>query len=514
MSLTNRLDQQHAELAVIKASEVEFTDGPDAALQVLGPPADPIRMRAVLGILIRAGRHQQAADLISEQHPHEKWVDIGAFAFAFLGETDRARKTIDRADECSDPFVIRKTRFGFAGGIIERWHVRYGDESLLAVKDWPTSDLDLARSVIDVLDPLLSIVRTNRRIQGELQLGAVTYAVYCSHILKDQQQFSLYAGWLVKHIPVPLMVAELCLRRLIDCPVNLASRLSGENPGEFQAAYLAALVDRELLNHAEEAFDALVRLASKATTDDEKKSVCIGLFETSGKCSPEKIDLAIQVVKELRPNDSRLFGLLQTFQKIAAGDLGDARRHLDVLRDESDGVWWQVHAQLCEKTGDEDGAQTGWEKASELLPHPAVVRRSVQASLDRRRFESAVRGLKKLLINSPNSAHDLKALAWTLVKLSDYAQASEYLQLLVTIDPLNTEYRLGLAQCLARSARTSDAIIVLEPVCKGKEQPTEAILLQSELLRAHGRTDDAIKLLETIAGDHWDEPGCTQRTGG
>ena len=88
MSLTDRSDEQRSQLAAIAASEAELTDGPTAALAILGPPADPVRMRATLGILVRAKRHQDAADLIRNQPPNEKWIELGALVLAFLGDIE------------------------------------------------------------------------------------------------------------------------------------------------------------------------------------------------------------------------------------------------------------------------------------------------------------------------------------------------------------------------------------------------------------------------------------------
>ena len=110
------------------------------------------------------------------------------------------------------------------------------------------------------------------------------------------------------------------------------------------------------------------------------------------------------------------------------------------------------------------------------------------------------------MAETPDNQRDLKALAWALVQLQDYAQAAEYLEQLVSLDPSNDEHRLGLAQCLGRSGQTRQAIVALQPLCDREDPPFEAILIQSEFLHADGRPDDAIGLLDKIAGDHWDEP--------
>ncbi len=121
MSLAGPLDEQHAELAATKAFEVELADGPEAALKTLGPPIDRIRMRATLGILLRTDRCREAADLVRDLTPDDKWVDLGALAFALSGETRQARKMVERADESPDPLVMRRTRLAVARGIVRAW---------------------------------------------------------------------------------------------------------------------------------------------------------------------------------------------------------------------------------------------------------------------------------------------------------------------------------------------------------------------------------------------------------
>lgn len=507
MSLTEKLAEQHARIAVLKASEAELTQGPDAALALLGPPTDPIRMHATLGILIRAGRHQQAADILVDQRPDEKWIHFAAFLYAYLGQLDKARSMVDRADNSSDPAVMRLVHLGFAEGVIDFWRNREPNKALLETRPWSKPDTDLAKTTLEILDPLLSLVCANQRIDGEFELGAVTYAAYCAHIADDDRLLTRCGNWLVRYTPLPLIAAELCLRNLIEeSPEGLPTRLRLENPGNFQAGILASLVERDLLGNVNEAFDSLLKLGDAAKTDAHKDALCGALFETSGGCDPARIEKAAELIKKLRPDDNRLYGFVQAIKHLVEENAAAAKADLDAIRDEADGRWWQLYAQLCQQNDDEDSAQYAWAKASELLPHPDIVRRSVKASLDRKKYASAIDGLLKLLEIDPTNAQHLNATACSYFQMGDLAQARNYFSRLVNAAPNNVEYRMKFAHCLARLAQVSEAIEILEPVCSQEDLPLAAIFFQSELLMTDNRPADAFRLLEPIAADHWDDP--------
>ncbi len=506
MSSTENHERDAPDLAAIRASEIELTEGADAALKSLGPLSDPVRLSAALEILVHADRYEEAAQLIVDRPVDREWIVWATFALARVGDIQGATNLVARADDWRDRHVVRRTRLFFAEGVVQRWVEDCGGNSLLARKDWKDADIDLAQTVLEALDPLLSSVSADRKIESGLALDAVVFAVYCSHILKDEMLILKYATWLKEHTPVPLIVGELCLRRIIECPSNLAIRLRIEHAGAFQAELLAALVERELLEHAPEAFDALVSLAPTASTDVEKESVCVAIFETCGRCPQDRIDKAIEIVTDLRPDDARLASILRASKFIATENPDEAKLELEAVRDESDGVWWQAFAQYCEAINDHKGAQHAWLKASNLLPHPDVLRRSVQASLERRHFQNAVASLEKLLEAEPDVQMHMEALAWTLFQLGDYSKGAEKYEQLVTLNPDTPEYRMGLAQCLARSARTEKAIEVLAPVCDGGDAPIEAVLMQSGMLESVGRAGKGLELLEAVAADHWDDP--------
>lgn len=507
MSLTDHLAEQEARIAVLKASEIELTDGADAALAALGPLTDPIRMRTALAILLRADRHNVAADLIRDRRVDDKWIDLAALVFAFLGEIGRARSLVERADSSPELPIMQSSRIGFAEGVLDQWKMRRPTESLLATQEWAETDIELAKTVIGLLDPLLAAVRAVRRIDSELTLAAVTYATWCARIAGDQQLFAQCTNWLLRHEPIPLIVAELSLRGLIrEVPAGLPNRLRVEHSGDFQASFLAAMVQRELFGQFQEAFEAFVELSTRDLTEDDKESICVALFETCSQCGPPQMDRALQIITSIRPEDVRLRTFLLVAKHVAEGNLTEAVTQLNSVRNESDGVWWQVQAQLHEKLGEDEAAQRAWEKASDMFPHPSVIRRSIKASIDRKKYQSAVRELRKALQTEPTNEQHLKVLAWTLAQLNDHASAVPILSQLVEIAPSNDEYRQALAQSLARTARIGEAIQALRPVCEKEEPPIDALLLQSEFLGTNNEQAAAFRLLDSVAADHWDEP--------
>jgi hypothetical protein len=343
VSPTDKQVEQAARLAVLKATEAELTEGTDAALAVLGPPNHPIRMRGALGILLRADRPQDAVALIKDQRVDEKWIDLAAVAFAFCGDTSRARELVAQADQSPELPVMRSARLGFAEGLIEQWRKRHPRQSLLEVDPWTPEDTGLAGTALELLEPLLSLVRANRQIDSEFDLSAVINATYFAHIAGNHQAFRECTAWLVRYIPLPVLVAELALRSLIpQVPDNLPARLRLEHLGEFQPAFLAALIERDLQNNPKASFEALAGIATLQLTDAEKESLAIVLFETCAKCGTEQIEQTIHLVENLCPSNSRMPPLLRAIKDLVVGDLDQATSKLTAIRDDTDAIWWQA----------------------------------------------------------------------------------------------------------------------------------------------------------------------------
>ncbi|MFL6546791.1 MAG: tetratricopeptide repeat protein, partial [Candidatus Udaeobacter sp.] len=463
-------------------------------------------MRGTLGILVRAKRIDDAADIIRGKTPDAEWVYWAAYVYKYVGNPSLANEAVRIGDNSADPLTMRRTRLFFANGFIDRIQASINEESLLSQSKWPEKTKDEANGAIEVLDPLISLVRANRAISGDLQLTSIICALSCAHIAGDRDLFSQCCDWLVPYVPVPLVMGEICLRQLHATPDGFATRLRVEHAESFQARLIAALIERDVLHEPVKAYDALVRLSDDASDATKKEVVAERLFETCCECGPERAQQTIAIIAKLQSPDSPLIGLLDAMLLLHANDLAGAEAKLLALRDEDDPSWWQTYATLCDKKGEYDAARDAWEKASELLPHPDLQRRAIQASLDRRKFESAVRGLARLVEAGDATDKDRDVLARLLAQLGRYPEAVQQLESLVSANPDSVEWRMTLAQCYSHCARGQDGIHVLEKVFDVDDPPLDAFFLQSQLLAAAGKPNEAFALLKSAAGDFWDEP--------
>ena len=127
---------------------------------------------------------------------------------------------------------MRRTRLAFAEGAIDWLREQRGDESLPRHILWEERFVDLALTVIDVLDPLLSLVKANRAIKGDLQLGAVIHAVDpCRTLRVKSEVFPNSQNGLLDTFQYRCSLRSPSLRGMAEHPENLPTRLRMEHPG-------------------------------------------------------------------------------------------------------------------------------------------------------------------------------------------------------------------------------------------------------------------------------------------
>ena len=290
----------HSELLVLRAGRDEILSGTDAALKTLGPPTDAVRMRGTLGILVRAKRINDAANVIRGKTPDAEWVYWAAHVYNYVGDESLANEAVRIGDNSADPLTMRRTRVFFGNGFIDRIQASLNDDSLLSQSHWPEQTKEESNRAIEVLDPLISLVRANRGISGDLQMSAMVCALLCAYISGDRELFSECCDWLVPYVPVPLIMGEICLRQMHPIPDGFTSRLRVEHAGSFQARLIAALIERDVLHEPERAYDELVRLSDDASDDTKKEIVAERLFETCCVCGSARRNKPLPLLQSFK----------------------------------------------------------------------------------------------------------------------------------------------------------------------------------------------------------------------
>src|SRR2546427_5466517 len=86
----------------------------DAALARLTRKTDPESIRLTLDILLNAKRYAEAASLIRERVPDERWCDKAVSALVWHGELETAKQLLTWSKSLADRTTRRRCLFMFA----------------------------------------------------------------------------------------------------------------------------------------------------------------------------------------------------------------------------------------------------------------------------------------------------------------------------------------------------------------------------------------------------------------
>jgi len=160
-----------------------------------------------------------------------------------------------------------------------------------------------------------------------------------------------------------------------------------------------------------------------------------------------------------------------------------------------------------EKEEEAELAEEAWRRASELIPHKDIVKRSAQASYEQKRYTRERLSLEILLDKSPDDQEILTNFVHCLFNLRDFPAAIDPLKRLITLQPKAIPPRVWLTQAYMRIAKVKDAIDALDQVLEtGDEVGFDLYQLYDQLLRADGRPKDSLKKLKTVLPRFKEEP--------
>lgn len=508
MPESDRGTDHEARIASLLAFEASINDSVEAGLAALGTLDDPARVYAALQLLVQNNRFQDAIDLVGGHSPHYKWIDLAVYAQVALRDVGSARALLEIAREsCEAGWVADRCRIAVADGVFsEVLNDSLGVE-FVARGGLSDEDRVLLEFVIEALNPILAPVRLSGRVDAAIQRAAVEFAANAYGLLGQFPQITDLVQPMIRCRPVPLLLAQLTLRRICEPPKGLSGRLRVEHPNSFSAAFLAALLDREIYERSQESLDSLIGLQQMARDHGQEavEQLSQGLFETASAMRVADLSRARSVVDELlgTPNRYRLYFDSAAFLMQDQPDA--ALRELNSHPREHDAAWWQIAAKAHESSDDLDKASQCWERACELMPHPDMLNRFAGMSIQQHRFEDAVRALKTAVVQSPDDPRLLEQLAFAHTRLRQYSEAGIIFEKLRRLHPDVTLFRINLAICQVHSGDPSSALDSLDRVVDPSQPDLQLLGLRTGILKSLDRAKEAFADLQRLQGDFWDD---------
>lgn len=508
MPETERGGDHPARIASLFAFEAAITANVEAGLAVLGTLNDPVRIHSAMQLLVLNGRFQDAVDLAASHKPHCKWLDLAVYAHVALRDIEPAKELLDLACKSCEPgWVSDRCRISVADAVFGEVLQDTLGANLVTTVGLSEEDRSLLEFVVEALNPLVEPVRLLGRIEGAIQRFAVEFVANAYGLLGQLSQIAELVRPMIDCRPVPLLLAQLTLRKVCEPPNGLPGRLRVEYPDSFSARFLAAILDRDIYNRPQEAFKSQIGLQNMARDNGAEaiEQLCRGLFETASGIDLATLARARRVVDTLlgASNSFQLYFDTVAFLFQDRPDAALAEINADPRVEEA--IWWQLKAQAYELSKDLAKAAECWDNACQLVPHPDLLNRFAGLSIQQHRFEDAVRALKSAVTRSPEDPRILEQLAFAHTRLREFSEATAIFAQLAQIQPNVTRYRTNLALCQARSGDPSSALISIDTAVDFSHPDLQVFGLRTEILRSLGRVKDAFSDLNRVRDVFWGE---------
>lgn len=505
MPESGRGGDHEARIASLRAFEVAITRDVNSGLAQLGVLDDPARMYGAMQLLVQNNRFQDAIDLVISRPPNCKWIDLAVYAQVALKNVGAARALLDFAREsCEAGWISDRCRIAVADGIFSEVLDEVG---LVARRGLTDEERVLLEFVIEALNPLVAPVRLTGRVDGAMQRAAIEFATQAYGLLGLYSQITDLVQPMIKCHPVPLLLAQLTLRRICEPPKGLSGRLRVEHPNSFSAGFMAALLDREVYGRSRESLDSLIGLQQMARDNGQEaiEQLCQALFETGSGLDMAALARARSVVDGLLGNSNRHRLYFDCVALLMQDRQNAALMELNAHPREQDAVWWQIAAKAHELGDELDKASKCWARACELMPHPDLLNRFAGMSIQQHRYEDAVRALSTAVVQSPDDPRLLEQLAFAHTCLRQFSEASSIFEKLSRLHADVTRYRINLAICQVHSGDPKSALASLDTVIDSSQPDLNLIFLRTEILKSLDRAKDAFAGLQHLQHDFWSD---------
>lgn len=480
--------------------------GVDDALVELQDRDDPESIRRRLSLLIRAGREQEAVTIVRGREPHERWVEWAASAAALAGELELAHDLLSWAENRTDPTTRRRCRVFLASAILTN-AAREQSWGQSVPGELDEEEEKLLTEVMELLQPLTTVVEMNKQVQSEIEAQALQLAVQVSAHLGSHERTRSFAALLAAREPVSLDLARLALGGIISPPENLVDRLRNEHIDSVEAALLAALCEARLEQRPADAFMAVCELADQDSTMEEKEEVCKAACEIAQSVGLTALKDAKAVTERLLGVDHILVTQMDIMLAFAHGELDRVGQLLESVDEEQDSfLTLQMRGYYALDRGDADSAVEYLLRASELAPHVDVLEAAAAIAYEHKMFEKATHALEVIVRILPDSVSARRNLAAIYTEIGDFARAATNYGALVERCPGDVEYLQNHAAALVLSGDQIQGLQAYDALCSVEAVPMAGICGRAELLLGMNRPAEAFTALESYRSDFWDCP--------
>ena len=294
---------------------------------------------------------------------------------------------------------------------------------------------------------------------------------------------------------------------MAEIPANLVARIRTEHPRDFDAQLQSVIVEFEVLNEPNRAFESLKTVSDQFSIedDDRRNRFCGLMFEVAARVGGESINEANTIVIELLGKENEFdlyFAVLKTFASEAYDQA------LNMLQEEErveDAVWWQMVAKCHEQLDQKDEAASAMAKACNLMPHPSLLNEFAYLSLAKKDWSPAIDALEKALEKSPDDIRTISRLAMLYVDVRNHLKAANQFEKLAELEPETQEHKLNLAISLARGAQLDKANSVLDSISADCSPDLNVLLTRAQVLRSADQSLTAFELLHEYKAQFWND---------
>ncbi len=489
----------------LRSFKVAEESGLEAGLAILPSENLPQTLYSKLQLLVQHNRFQDVVDLVALEQPNCKWLDLAIYSYSALNDFKSAGELIEfAADNCNENWVEPRSRIAAAESVFQEVLGETQFSPNVRIEGLSDNQRQLLQFAIDSIEPIVNRVLATGRVESPIDRIAVEYAMNAYDLLGMHTKSLDLVKPMSTCRPVPILLAQLILRRVCDPIPGLSARLRTEHPLEFSAQFLAALLDRDCYVRPKKSLQHLIDLQQFATQrgKDTVEQLCQAIFETASSMNSMAIEKARPVVDTClgSPNDYALY--FDSVVLLMEDRPQDAKILLEQDRREEEPVWWQILAKSNEALKDLTSASICWEKACDLMPHPDLLMRFAGLSIQQKRFDTALTTLEKAVDQSPDDARLLEQLASTQLRLRRFGDAANVFERLLVLEPTIFRHSVNLAQCQARNGNVPKALETINSIELASPDLT-VMGLKVEMLNSLDRPRDSFVELKKAKDSFW-----------